>query len=1257
MAVVLLGMVGLVCGGWKGFEEREGGLRVLIEKVEPVRARAQAVPCRVQIENQGQESLSGTVSLFGLVDSHGVGKTQQDFRLEPGAKSALDFQIEFESQALAALYPVHVMVEFTAQGQKRSVHVVRIVETVFEKTKKVGESAATLEPQAVPEEGALAFCSLPGRQRGGWNYYDGPVQFKPVGWSGSDDVSRATLNFTEVVRGTHKPAILMHPAWEGGGGPVFCDYLVRLPAVQDGKPGARLLFSNAIRDSSEKEGKSDGVLFRVWVGDPEGKNMKTLYEKFTDSKVWVDGSVDLSAYAGQTILVRLESHPGPNRNTSCDACYWGEPVVVAGEGGPSDLFKKETFEAVCQRNLTRGRALLDEREKPDGKTAFLMREGGERFALVLEPSKRGMVDGIVSLVGPKAVVNFKGFQVDALDVPVLRWPSRVGVKGFEVVSGGDRVRYVHHLELDGKPFDLTLSFRSEGAGVRVAWTSTEHLTLFSLGPSDRRAPSVYFGHGYRIEEPEAFQAVMDGHNLSTSHIGCDFEGGLSLLQALDVPPKSFQVEPAEPRYALRGSGKEGTLTLVPGEAGALDCAVRYRPLYDKKPSAAVGRLAGRFCFDIWGGAYSEIAERMREAIRYGLTDSFLTIHDWQRWGYDYRLPDIWPPEPSKGTVEDMRKIGEVCWAQDIPWGLHDNYIDFYPDAEGYSYDSIMFWREGTPVKAWLNEGIPDGGAQSYRWRPDAFMPVLQRNLKLVKEGVVPTHYFMDVFSSIGYFDFYDRSGQFHPATETRQKWGEAFAWIRNYLGGDAPTTSEAGNDQLIGYLDGADCQFLMLSPDSKPFALQIRCKDWERVPWYDAVNHSRFILHGVGYSSRYQSDRSRAEHGIMSDDYISAEILTGHALMVDAEAWGRQAVRKYWLAQAVARNLAQREIVRVEFGKGDDGKPDIHRQCVVWDNGMKAYVNRGTNDWNLEDRSQTLPPFGFLVEGKSFQAGVLREADQKTLQEYAIDKETTYFNARMFDPALPFPIRPRIENFRQVGERQIEYDLVWETGAATREPMTVFGHFYGTKSSREDKIAFQDDYRPEPATTAWTGTVRSHRAVTLPQDAEGVYQLGYGMYKPGGPRLDLRGPQVPGIRSGASWVGTLNVTRQAGKITEIGLTIPEELKNLPSLPVLNSTAFSTFGFQFEGCRGRVLTKGAFRLLKQEGKLRLIPLPESPEFETRLSLERPAGSPEGGTRIPIKRVVAFDREGHELPAPAWREEKGEGVLRHDGRAFCYDLILE
>ena len=173
---------------------------------------------------------------------------------------------------------------------------------------------------------------------------------------------------------------------------------------------------------------------------------------------------------------------------------------------------------------------------------------------------------------------------------------------------------------------------------------------------------------------------------------------------------------------------------------------------------------------------------MKQAFAYGLKDSLLLIHNWQRWGYDYRLPDVWPPNPQFGALEEMQEISKVCAAADVPWGLHDNYIDFYPDAAGFSYDHITFNEQGQPKKAWINLGRD---AQSYQWRPDQIMPFVQRNVKLIQDGVHPTASFLDVFAASGTFDYYDREGKFHPKTETRKCWGDVFAWIRETLGNNA----------------------------------------------------------------------------------------------------------------------------------------------------------------------------------------------------------------------------------------------------------------------------------------------------------------------------------------------------------------------------------------------------------------------------------------------------------------------------------------
>ena len=130
---------------------------------------------------------------------------------------------------------------------------------------------------------------------------------------------------------------------------------------------------------------------------------------------------------------------------------------------------------------------------------------------------------------------------------------------------------------------------------------------------------------------------------------------------------------------------------------------RWREVNGLRAAGGVEKIAGRFAFDLWGGNYAETAESLRQAFRYGLTDSLVVWHQWQRWGYDYRLPEIYPPLAQRGTEAELQELIDTCKQQDVPFALHDNYIDFYPDAEEYSYDDICFTERGEPIKAWINE--------------------------------------------------------------------------------------------------------------------------------------------------------------------------------------------------------------------------------------------------------------------------------------------------------------------------------------------------------------------------------------------------------------------------------------------------------------------------------------------------------------------------------------------------------------------------
>ena len=76
--------------------------------------------------------------------------------------------------------------------------------------------------------------------------------------------------------------------------------------------------------------------------------------------------------------------------------------------------------------------------------------------------------------------------------------------------------------------------------------------------------------------------------------------------------------------------------------------------------------------------------------------------------------------------------------------------------------------------------------------------------------------------------------------------------------------------------------------------------------------------------------------------------------MIDAAAFGRGAVRKYWLAQDFIRSIALDDVAGVELVEGD-----MHRQRVSWQRGAVVYVNRGAAEWSVA--GHVLPQYGYVA--------------------------------------------------------------------------------------------------------------------------------------------------------------------------------------------------------------------------------------------------------------------------------------------------------
>ncbi|MDR2862633.1 MAG: hypothetical protein LBV54_01965, partial [Puniceicoccales bacterium] len=394
------------------------------------------------------------------------------------------------------------------------------------------------------------------------------------------------------------------------------------------------------------------------------------------------------------------------------------------------------------------------------------------------------------------------------------------------------------------------------------------------------------------------------------------------------------------------------------------------------------------------------ARGLTRAAAYGLNDAIFVKHAWQRWGYDYRLPEIYPPAASEfqwmngsqhaTDLPGIQAIRKAAADAGILFCPHDNYIDFYPDAEGFSYDNIVFNRHGAPVKHWYNVARR---AQSYRWLPHAFHAHLRANVERMRTGFSPDSLFLDVFTAVTPFDYYDRAGNFYPHTRTAKEWGDAFNNARRLLKPTAPMVSEAGLDALVGSLDGAQSDHFPAQRWDMKFT------DAERTPWHDMATHGRFVLFAGGLANRYGALRwdyiTQPGHGYDSDDYLSNTVIGGRNPMSDGP-FSRSAVMTYWLLHDVCASLARATFETHAFGS------NVHQQHTTFSNGGKVWTNRGKADWEITvdgrgtpvpgGKKVGLPEYGFYAETPESRAGVVYLSGRRAA--FSISKGIFFADAR-----------------------------------------------------------------------------------------------------------------------------------------------------------------------------------------------------------------------------------------------------------------------
>lgn len=1204
----------------EGFDEKPNS-KQLSSRVVPV---DQPLVFTLHLVNKSDEPVSGVVSVEMNDDWSLAAPARFEVALPPGKEWQGSCSAVALDNVLSALYPIHARFSFKRGGEQITLHPVAIFKAQRAVTKPSEKSASKSAFKPGPGRWPLTGVET---HAVAWERNNQVTQL-PADFNGSDPVSGATLVHDDVVcDGVRMRSLSFHPPWKGGYGNIWSDYKLDLPADLS----VRFKFNMAIRKSAPGEPLSDGVGYRVQVLQRD-KADKTLFESFVDSKKWQSAEVDLSAYSGESITLRLWNSPGPKNDTTCDNGFWGNPLLEIGEVSAPDT--PAEWAARVQKALQLAREAVERRS--NAPNVFCLESGDERIGAAVVPGDEGLINGVIAFTDGTHELAIRGFSVDIDGQPTGDACSGTLVQRVDINSQRDgEWQITHHMQrMDDrsagavKSLPVQARIWADKGVLRIAWKIASQekrvqstawgaqsvpirLTRVAPGPTTVKAQRIYLGFGAVYDQPGEFTLNYHGVRLSTRHIGADYAGGLSLVQATDLIPDRLVCTPSQNLFTLE-SPYNSCFMLAPSARGAYAAAIKYREVCGFEKSPGVDNLLGRVCLDQWGGAPEAAASDLLKAKKYGLNHSIFVKHDWQRWGYDYRLPEIYPPHWGEKTFCEMRKAAKDAG---ILFAPHDNYIDFYPDAEGFSYDHIVFNSDGTPQRAWFNRGRQ---ALSYRWKPDAFFPWMTANMQKMREGFAPDSLFIDVFTSISPFDFYDRNGNFHTRAETVRDWRNAFDRCREILGNNAAMLSESGHDALIGSIDGVQADHW------EPKRWLGVFKDADRTPWHDIVTHGKMVLFAGGLADRYNKD---PKHGYGSDDYLSNTVLGGRGPMSDGP-FNRRAVMTYWLLHDVCNDLAHAEMEGHSFG------PSVRQQHTVFGDGGEVWANRGSNlVWSVAGKYQ-LPEYGFYVRTRSAEAGVVLIDGKRAA--FASAKKSFFADARTpVDSETGCFISSAAVKTRKTAPRVYQLTFDWEVLKPLKSGYVPFVHIGRAATNRHERIDAQADMVFDRSLLMKTGTFQSTAEIRLPpQSPSGEYYVRYGLYNPkNGARVPMRGIEAKNRRINAGIV----------KISEKG-DIFISAESAVNEPILNP-AGTMIDF------GPLVTDGAFRLLHSDhSEWQLIPLPSNRSFKAELRLTE-----FGAEGRVVKSVEMVDPLCDVAKVPQWSQKDGVLSISCDTLSFGYRIL--
>lgn len=187
--------------------------------------------------------------------------------------------------------------------------------------------------------------------------------------------------------------------------------------------------------------------------------------------------------------------------------------------------------------------------------------------------------------------------------------------------------------------------------------------------------------------------------------------------------------------------------------------------------------------------HKDVAEAIALAKEWGMERGIFNLRGTWHGGYDENHPDIWPPEPALGSLDELRSLIR----QDGPYltVLHDNYQDMYPHTPSFP-DGVVRRRDGQ----FLHGGYWHGGL-CYIVCPTQQKRYAERNWKIIGPELKPRGWFVDTATCVQFYQCWDPD---HPMTRAEDR-AAKLGLIRFYKEQGLILGSEEAADFGVGEID------------------------------------------------------------------------------------------------------------------------------------------------------------------------------------------------------------------------------------------------------------------------------------------------------------------------------------------------------------------------------------------------------------------------------------------------------------------------